>query len=298
MGDGVFPVATTRECTVDHPLSLLPLDILTILRKYGLKPDRRLGQVFLSDPNALLEVVRAAEIEPGDTVLEIGPGLGSLTRYLALQAVRVLAVELDGKLIPPLQRVLKPFSNVEIIPGDILEIDLSSLIPSDKYLVVANIPYYITSAFIRHIFGSGKPPQRLVLTLQREVADRICADSGEMSLLALSVQVYGRPRRIVQIPAEAFYPKPKVDSTVVRIDLYPAPVIDPNSLEIFFKLARAGFSQKRKTLRNSLSAGLGTSPDSVTQLLLESGLEPRRRAETLSLAEWGKLVKNYSRHSS
>lgn len=283
---------------MDHSLSLSPLDIPALLRQFGLRPDRSLGQVFLADPQALLEVVQAAEIAPGDIVLEIGPGLGSLTRYLALQADRVLAVELDDELIHPLHQVLKPFSNVQIISGDILEIDLSNLIPSEKYLIVANIPYYITSAFFRHVLGSGKFPQRMVLTLQSEVADRICAEPGEMSLLALSVQVYGQPYKIARIPAGAFYPKPKVDSTIIRVDLYPSTIIDTNSLGTFFKLARAGFSQKRKTLRNSLSAGLGLSPVSVTQLLMDAGVDPRRRAETLSLAEWGKLVENYSERLS
>lgn len=283
---------------MDHSLSLSPLDIPALLRQFGLRPDRSLGQVFLADPQALLEVVQAAEIAPGDIVLEIGPGLGSLTRYLALQADRVLAVELDDELIHPLHQVLKSFSNVQIISGDILEIDLSNLIPSEKYLIVANIPYYITSAFFRHVLGSGKFPQRMVLTLQSEVADRICAEPGEMSLLALSVQIYGKPYKIARIPAGAFYPKPKVDSTIIRVDLYPSTIIDTNSLGTFFKLARAGFSQKRKTLRNSLSAGLGLSPVSVTQLLMDAGVDPRRRAETLSLAEWGKLVENYSERLS
>jgi 16S rRNA (adenine1518-N6/adenine1519-N6)-dimethyltransferase len=165
------------------------------------------------------------------------------------------------------------------------------------YLVVANIPYYITSAVIRHLLEARTRPRRLVLTVQREVAQRITAVPGEMSLLALSVQLYGQPQVVAYIPASAFYPSPKVDSAVIRTDLFPAPRIPDASIPTFFRLAKSGFSQKRKTLRNSLSAGLACPPAEAEQLLHAAGIDPQRRAETLSLEEWGRVVAVYTNRS-
>jgi len=271
-------------------VSLPPLDVPGLLRKYELRPDKRLGQNFLIDPVALQRVVQAAGISAMDRVLEIGPGLGSLTRYLASMARKVTAVELDRRLIAPLREVLAPFTNVDIVEGDILKVDLAKLLLEPGYLVVANIPYYITSAVIRHLLEARQRPKQMVLTIQREVADRICAGPGDMSLLALSVQVYGQPQIAAHIPAGAFYPAPTVDSAVVRVDVYDAPRIPAPALEAFFRLAKAGFSQKRKNLRNSLSGGLAWPVAQVEQLLAEGGIDAKRRAETLSIDEWGKLA--------
>jgi len=271
-------------------MPLSPLNIPSLLRQHGLHPKKSLGQNFLVDPVTLQRVVNAGGVGRTDTVLEIGPGLGGLTRHLASQAARVIAVELDQNLIPILRKVLTPFNNVEIIHGDILELNPQFLIPDSSYLVIANIPYYITSAVIRHLLESGHPPTRLVLTVQREVAERICASPPDMSLLALSVQVYGQPAIAARIPAGAFYPPPKVDSAVVRIDLYPEPRLPQPHLDTFFKLIKAGFSQKRKTLRNALSAGLGLPKETVENLLTSAGIDPARRAETLNLEEWGRLA--------
>lgn len=282
---------------MDAPLKLPPLNVAAILRAHGLSPKKGLGQNFLADPTALERIVRAAEISSGSVVLEVGPGLGSLTRYLALAASRVVAVELDASLIPPLEHVLAGHSNVEIVRADILKIDPASLIAEDGYLVVANIPYYITSNLIRHLLESPRKPGRMVLTVQREVAERISAGPGEMSLLALSVQVYGNPKVLLRIPAGAFYPPPTVDSSVVRVDLYPQPLIPPASLDSFFLLARAGFGQKRKTLRNSLSAGLSWPAERTAHLLQSAGIDPQRRAETLALEEWKTLVERYTADS-
>jgi 16S rRNA (adenine1518-N6/adenine1519-N6)-dimethyltransferase len=163
----------------------------------------------------------------------------------------------------------------------------------EGYVVVANIPYYITSAVIRHLLESSPRPQRLILTIQREVALRMCAGPGDMSLLSLSVQVYGHPEIGALILAESFYPSPKVDSAVVRIDVYPQPAIPAASLGRFFQMIKAGFSQKRKTLRNALSAGLRLPPAEAETLLTAAGIDPQRRAETLGLDEWGKLVELY-----
>jgi len=270
-----------------------PLNAATMLKQYGLRADKKLGQNFLQDPFALEAIVTAAGIQPIDTVLEIGPGLGSLTRYLAVSAREVIAVELDTDLISPLQAVTKPYKNIQIIQGDILKLSPKELIHTPRYLVVANIPYYITSAIIRHLLENELKPRRIVLTIQREVAERICAEPGNMSLLALSVQVYGEPRITKRIPANAFFPVPKVDSAVLCMDIYHSPKIKPELLDTFFTLIKAGFSQKRKTLRNSLSSGLHLSPTEIEGLLKEVNINPMRRAETLSIEEWQALCTFY-----
>ena len=274
-------------------LSLPPLNVRNLLRKYDLHPSKGLGQNFLQDNLALQMIVRVAELKPADTVLEIGPGFGSLTRYLALSAGTVIAVELDRKLFPALGEVLAPYKNVQLVQGDILKIDPAGIISRPGYVVVANIPYYITSAVIRHLLEADLAPRRMVLTVQKEVAERICALDGAMNLLALSVQVYGTPSIEGIIPAEAFTPAPKVDSAILRIDIRPQPVIPASLLDAFFSMIKAGFSQKRKTLRNSLSGGLRLSLADTEAMLVRAGIDPRRRAETLSLEEWGRLVLEY-----
>ena len=270
-----------------------PLNASALLKQYGLRADKKLGQNFLQDPLVLGSIASAAEIQLTDTVLEIGPGLGSLTRYLAVSARQVVAVELDIDLIPPLRTVTKPYDNIHIVHGDILKISPKELIHAPGYLVVANIPYYITSAIIRHLLENEPKPRRIVLTIQKEVADRICAKPGDMSLLALSVQIYGEPRIAKRIPANAFFPAPKVDSAVLCVDIYASPKIPPELLDTFFKMIKAGFSQKRKTLRNSLSAGLHLAAAEVESLLVNAGIDPMRRAETLSIEEWQTLCKLY-----
>jgi 16S rRNA (adenine1518-N6/adenine1519-N6)-dimethyltransferase len=254
-----------------------------------LRPKKGLGQNFLVDPAALNRIAAAAEITPDSAVLEIGPGLGSLTRHLAQQARKVVAVELDTRFLPVLAEVLQPWGNVTIVQGDILDQKPDALMQESGYLVVANIPYYITSAVIRHLLEAACKPQRIVLTIQEEVARRVCAGPGELSLLALSVQVYGQPRLAVRIPAGAFYPAPKVDSAALRIDLYPEPRIPAPLLDIFFSLAKAGFAQKRKTLRNSLSGGMGWPAPRAEELLTRAGIDPQRRAQTLDIEEWKRL---------
>lgn len=277
-------------------MSLPPLNVPELLRQYGLRPDKSLGQNFLVDPAALARVVEAAQVGPDQAVLEIGPGLGSLTRLLAVQAQRVVAVELDSRLIPVLEAVLAPFSNVQVVQGDILAVDLNRLMlsspeaQSPPYQVVANIPYYITSAVIRHLLEAPRQPERAVLTVQSEVAERLCASPGDLSLLALSVQVYGAPHLAGRILAGSFYPAPQVDSAIVRIDLYPQPVIPVDHLKTFFRLAKAGFSQKRKNLRNSISGGMGWTQEQAVERLQAAGIDPRRRAETLTLEEWRALT--------
>ncbi len=260
-----------------------------LLQRYGLRPKKSLGQNFLVDTGALHRIVSAADLEPADTVLEIGPGLGALTLELAKAAGRVVAVELDQRLIPVLEQQLAGADNVKLVHGDILDLDPATLI-SGPFKVVANVPYYITAAILRHLLAAQTRPQLVVLTVQREVARRLTAKPGNMSLLAGSVQFYGQVRQMAVIKAGSFYPRPKVDSAVVRIDLYPRPVLPVSAEASFFRVVKAGFGQKRKQLRNSLRAGLSLPPEQVVLALEAAGIDPRRRAETLNLDEWGELT--------
>ncbi|MDW8228052.1 MAG: 16S rRNA (adenine(1518)-N(6)/adenine(1519)-N(6))-dimethyltransferase RsmA, partial [Anaerolineales bacterium] len=248
-------------------MSLAPLPIATLLRRYGIHPRKGLGQNFLHDENILAKIAAIAELSPNEEVLEIGPGVGNLTRHLARLAASVTAVELDVRLFPILQEVLSSYPNVRLVQGDILALNPADLVSSQEYVVVANIPYYITSAILRHLLEKPRRPRRMILTVQLEVAERICAQPGEMSLLALSVQVYGYPSIAGRIPAGAFYPPPKVDSAILRIEIAAEPFLAPSLIDDFFTLVRAGFSQKRKTLRNALAAGLNLPNASVEALL-------------------------------
>jgi 16S rRNA (adenine1518-N6/adenine1519-N6)-dimethyltransferase len=277
---------------------LPPLNVPALLRSYGIHPDKSLGQNFLVESSWLQNIIEIAEISNEISILEVGAGLGSLTRYLAEKAKTVVAVELDGRLLHPLESVLSCYQNVRIVKGDILALDPDHLIESDDYLVVANIPYYITSSLIRHLLEARQRPTRMILTLQLEVAERICAKPNRMSLLALSVQVYGHPQVKARIPASAFYPSPKVDSAIVRVDIYPTPAIPDNNIKIFFRLAKAGFSQKRKTLRNALSGGMAWPKDFTENYLRAAGIDPNRRAETLNLNEWNLLAQQVKNQTS
>ncbi|HEX7556663.1 MAG TPA: 16S rRNA (adenine(1518)-N(6)/adenine(1519)-N(6))-dimethyltransferase RsmA [Leptolinea sp.] len=274
-----------------------PPEYYSLMKRFGIKPRKSLGQNFLLDQSILNQIVESAGVTPQDDVLEIGAGLGSLTFTLAGIARHVTAVELDASLIPVLNEVIHPCGNVDIIQGDILEIPIQNLPLQPGYLVVANIPYYITSAVIRHLLESPVKPARLLLTIQNEVAQRICAKPGDMSLLALSVQVYGSPSITRKLPAGAFYPPPSVDSACVRVDIHPQPLIPMDRLNTFFRLIKAGFSQKRKTLRNALSAGLALPVEKTAVLLNSAAIDPMRRAETLSIPEWEILVDHFLNRS-
>lgn len=265
-------------------------DFRALLRRHGIRPDKRLGQHFLFDGGALDKVVGAADLAEDEVVLEVGAGVGSLTLRLAARAGEVVAVEVDERLVPALREVTALCRNVRVICRDILALDLEKAFGGRPYLVVANIPYAITSHLIRHLLEAATPPSRLVLTVQRELAERVVAGAGEMSLLALSVQLYGRPRLAGFLPAGAFYPPPRVDSAILRIDCHPFPVVERCRVPLLFALARAGFGQKRKQLRNALSAGLNAPAALVAERLRRAGIDPRQRAQELDLAAWRMLV--------
>jgi len=271
-------------------MTLKQLNIFPLLKKYGIKPKKSLGQNFLIEPAGLNKVIEAANLLTTDEVLEIGAGLGSLTYLLAQSARQVTAVEIDRTMLPPLREALTEFNNVRIVESDILELKPDELLEAQDYVVVANIPYYISSAIIRHLMEAQRRPKRVVLTVQKEVAERVLARDGKMSLLSLSVQVFGQVSMAGVIPAGSFLPAPEVDSAVLKVELYPEPLIPFEQQQAFFKLARAGFGQKRKTLRNSLSAGLSLSGSEVETILTNTGIDPQRRAETLTIVEWKRLT--------
>ncbi len=283
-----------------RPLKTEPLltQAKGLLRRSGLRARKGLGQHFLVDEEVLGLIVSAAELTPSDVVMEIGPGLGVLTRELAGQAGRVVAIELDNKLADMVKQALASFNNITIINEDVLKIDPAALLQEHfppevssplSYKVVANLPYYITSPVLRHFLEASVKPQIIVVMVQREVAETIVAGPGQASLLSISVQLYGQPEIMGYVPARCFYPAPEVDSAILRIALYPQPAVEIADKESFFALVRAGFSASRKQLANSLAQGLGVSKTEVLSLLSGASIVPQRRAETLTLEEWAHL---------
>ena len=269
--------------------SLLP-QTRRLLRRFGLQARKGLGQHFLIDEEVLKRIVASAELSAGDIVLEIGPGLGVLTSELASKAGRVVAIELDSKLAAILKETLASFNNVAIVNADILDLDPAQLIPKPTgYKVVANLPYYIASAVLRRFLEAPLKPEIMVVMVQKEVAEVIVAKPGQMSLLSVSVQFYGKPEIVDYVPAHCFYPPPEVDSAILRIDLYPQPAVAVADEKSFFELVRAGFTASRKQLVNSLAQGLDIPKTEVLSLLARAGIISQRRAETLSLEEWGVL---------
>jgi 16S rRNA (adenine1518-N6/adenine1519-N6)-dimethyltransferase len=262
-----------------------------LLARHGISLNKGLGQHLLTSRKALNAVVGAADLTPDDRVLEVGAGPGVLTRELAQRARRVVAVELDRALLPVLRETTADLLNVEIVPRNLLEVQPEEVFGTEPYKLVANLPYYITSLILRHLLGSANPPRVLVVMVQREVAERLVAGPGEMSLLALSVQIYGMPRIITYVPATAFFPPPQVESAVVRVDLHPAPLLDATTTEQFFALIHAGFAEKRKQIHNSLARHLDAPRETISRWLAEGEIDPMRRAQTLSLEEWVRLAR-------
>ncbi|MCL0075515.1 16S rRNA (adenine(1518)-N(6)/adenine(1519)-N(6))-dimethyltransferase RsmA [Dehalococcoidia bacterium] len=270
----------------------LLLQTRKLLRRFGLHARKGLGQHFLVDQAALRVITGAAELTPDDTVVEVGPGLGVLTEELAGIAGRVVAIEIDPRIASILTERFSHRSNVTIVSDDVLQFAPLAVFapeignPDFSYKVVANLPYYIASAVIRHFLEAEFKPRCMVVMVQKEVAQSIVAVPGKMSILSVSVQLYGKPVIAGYVPAQSFYPPPKIDSAIVLIDVYSQPVVE---VEGFFRVVRAGFSAPRKQLRNALAQGLSIQPNAAAEILSMSGISPQRRAETLSMEEWAEL---------
>jgi len=260
------------------------------LEGLNLRPSRRLGQHFLVEPAVLGRILEAAVLTGEDAVLEIGPGLGVLTSELLRRAGRVSAVELDRRLCAHLRRRFAGVASFTLVEGDALEVDLGRLMGAAGYLVVANLPYAITSVVLRHLLEAQPAARRLVLMVQWEVGRRITALPPEMSLLALAVQYYARPEVVTRVPAGCFLPPPQVDSALLRLEVPSRPRVDVPA-EPFFRLVRAGFLHPRRQLANNLAAGLGKARGELSGALSRSGVAPQRRPETLSLQEWAAVYR-------
>lgn len=267
------------------------------LRQLGLRPQRHRGQHFLVSQAVLEVIVAAAELRPDDWVIEVGPGPGNLTRLLAAAAERVVAVEVDPRLVEMLREDLKDYVNIVSILADARRLTPSEMLqaagdPTGRhaYKVVANLPYYLTSPILRHFLEAEARPALMVVTVQWEVAQRLVARPPRMHLLSVAIQFYGVPEIVRKVPAGAFYPRPKVDSAVVRIRMRPQEAWPHPRPAEFFRVVSGGFQQRRKQLRNTLARALGTSPSQVARALRAAGVEPRRRAESLSLEEWARVT--------
>jgi 16S rRNA (adenine1518-N6/adenine1519-N6)-dimethyltransferase len=254
---------------------------------------KALGQHFLIDRRALRRIATACELGPRDTTIEIGAGPGDLTAELAATAGRVVAIELDERLT---ERLRERFAdgNVVVLQGDALAIEPADALAragaTPPYVVAGNLPYYIAQPLLRRYLEARPPPTRLVVMVQAEVAESICARPGEMSLLAVSVQLYGQPKLLFRLPPSAFQPPPKVRSAVVRIDVAPALRADVRDVEAFFRIVRAGFGTRRKQLRNALATGLRVAPQVAGGLLAAAEIDPRLRAQDLPLEAWAALT--------
>ncbi|HET9111876.1 MAG TPA: 16S rRNA (adenine(1518)-N(6)/adenine(1519)-N(6))-dimethyltransferase RsmA [Ktedonobacterales bacterium] len=285
----------TSDQPIDQPTALDLTDIGTLkslLRRHGLaQPNKRLGQHLLVSRKALDAVVNAAELTPDDNALEVGAGPGALTVELAQRAGRVVAIEMDRDILPVLAETTAPYANVKIVPRDLLTVDLGAVFGGAPYKFVANLPYYITALIMRRILEARPRPTRMVVMTQREVAERMVAPAGDLSLLGLSVQFYGQPSIITFVPATAFYPPPKVESAVVRIDTFPTLPLDDAGRDLLFSLAHAAFGGKRKQIHNSLAQNLRLGPEQVERWLSASGIDVERRAQSLSLDEWLRLTR-------
>jgi 16S rRNA (adenine1518-N6/adenine1519-N6)-dimethyltransferase len=251
-------------------------------------PKKSLGQHWLKDRDILATIAEDAEIQPTDTVLEIGPGLGTLTSELLRRGEKVVAVELDQDLAAKLPGQF-PGKNLQVVSQDILDYDLTQL--PENYVVVANVPYYITSKIIEHLMTSVNKPRTTVLLIQKEVAERLSAEPGDMSILAISTQVFAEVEMGMVVPAEFFTPPPKVDSAVVILKTRPQNLLGDADEKVFFRTVKAGFSAKRKKLRSSLAGGLGMSKQDVETLLARAKISPDDRAEMLSIEDWLRLVR-------
>ena len=279
-------------------------ELRNVLFAHNMRPNKAFGQNFLINRSILQAIIEAAEITADDTILEVGSGTGVLTRELAKRANRVVAVEIERDMLALLAETTQPYPNVELVARNLLFLDPVEFFGQSAYKLVANLPYYITAPTFRHFLESANPPRVLVVMVQWEVAQRITALPGDMSLLAVSVQFYGQPRIIARVPAQAFYPAPKVDSAILRIDVGAQGASDDRAAlttreerDHFFRVVQAGFSERRKQLHNSLTHGLHYKNELVRAWLAQAQIEASRRAETLSIEEWLRLSSLPFQHS-
>lgn len=278
--------------------------IKSLLTYYNVSAQKSLGQHFLLDKTALEQTLKAAELTKKDFVIEIGPGFGVLTFPMADLAGRVLAVETDKKVLSILRALGSGYTNLDILPSNILKLDSRyvynrykqwSKVKNGKtgYKLVSNLPYYITSAILKLFLETDLSPDLIVVMMQKEVAERIVADPGEMSILGISVQFFGEPEIVAQVPRTAFWPKPEVDSAIVRIKPRKQIPFEVDDIKLFFRIVKAGFGERRKQLHNSLSGGLWLDDELVITVLREIKIDPTIRPQDLSLAEWGKVYHQF-----
>lgn len=282
-----------------------PSTMAKIREKHGFRHSKSLGQNFLSDIHIIEDIVDGSDIEPEDLVIEIGPGMGVLTAAAAERAGKVIAVEIDKKLIPILKETLAEYDNVEIINADIMKTDLTEIVeanrPADggKVRVIGNLPYYITTPIIMKLLEESVPADSITIMMQKEVADRIKAGPGGKDYGALTVAVgfYCTITHVADAPKEVFVPRPKVDSTVIRLDLRKECPVDLIDQKIFFETVKGGFGQRRKTLLNSLTGVRGLPKPEIADALDVAGIDPKRRAETLSLDEFAAVANEIARRA-
>ena len=264
-------------------------DIKRTLKAYGAYAKKDLGQHFLVDPKALKSIVDAAQLTKEDKVVEVGPGMGVLTRELCARAGEVLALEFDKAMIAIVKTSCIKEKNLTVENVDVMKFDPSGL---GRYKLVANIPYYITSAVLRLFLETDNKPEEMILLVQREVAERICAKPSRMSVLAVSVQFYANPQIVEVVPRTSFFPAPKVDSAILKVKVYKRPLFDVDK-QLFFRIVKAGFGEKRKQLINSLAGGLGLNRETTEALLKEAGISVIHRAESLAMIDWYNLYTAY-----
>ena len=275
---------------VHDDIDLTNISVLRhLLNTHHMRPNKSFGQNFLVSRAVLQQIVEAAELGAGDQVLEVGAGTGVLTRELARLARRVVAVELEQNMLALLEKTTSDFSNIELVARNLLYLNPEEVFGRERYKLVANLPYYITAPTFRHFLESDNPPDLLVVMVQYEVAQRIVAGPGDLSLLGVSVQFYGQPRIVARVPANSFYPAPKVDSAILRVDVHPQAPLTPGERDGFFRVVQAGFSERRKQLHNSLAHGLHRKDEEIRGWLAAAKIEASRRAETLSIDDWLRL---------
>lgn len=280
---------------MDKPIIASPQVTQHILNRFKLRADKKLGQNFLIDENVVRQIVAAAELSETDTVLEVGPGIGTLTQGLAESKARVVAVELDTRLLPVLATTLNGYDNVRVVHGDILKVNIMEEVGAPSFKVCANLPYYITTPIIFALLEKRLPMERLVAMVQKEVAERMAAQPGgkEYGALSVAIQYYTEPEIAFIVPPTSFIPAPAVESAVIVCKRRVKPSVEVCDEALFFRVVKAAFSLRRKMLSNSLK-NMGIKGEQVTKWLELAGVDGKRRAETLSLEDFAKLTNSFN----